>query len=614
VFFKGTHASFFNTLFLTLALAGCARKSTGPDRLAVVPFENLSSESELGAAGRGAATALVYDLAGAPNLFAETVQSMNGSYDMHASRILEGYFSESGGRVDLYAVVENAGSLKAIESIELVGPSSGGVLSLVNQLAARLYTKARTFEAGSPAAFRAYGQALITGDRPAALQALENATKADPRFTAAYVDRARLLLEQGERSQAEKLLQTAQGAHPDPIDQARLDYLAASIARDANRQEQALRRLTQVTATDPRVFRELGEIELRRRDYSAAAGNYEKAAQLNPDEPRGWNELGYVLAYADDLAGARRALEQYQKSLPKGDANALDSLGEVSFYLGDFAEAEKRFLEANHFLETNGQNRREFGAELVKAAEARLMTGDLKEADALLLKSGGGNRDAQHFRGAYQFAQWEFLTGRRKAAMEGLERILPALDPDTRSVALCQLSIWKLQTGDHKASEELSRRAVDLALSQGARSLSALCRAVAAPGASTGSRIADAYALLFVGKFSEATPLLESLYRETSPLEDAPIRTLLAWAYVETGRASDASRLLRIYPLPLSSSEPIFASMIFPRYLFLRGAVLEKQGQRAEAKRNYELFLNYAGDVPDIFGDQAEARRNLGSL
>jgi hypothetical protein len=87
---------------------------------------------------------------------------------------------------------------------------------------------------------------------------------------------------------------------------------------------------------------------------------------------------------------------------------------------------------------------------------------------------------------------------------------------------------------------------------------------------------------------------------------------MLAWAYVETNRVADADGLLRVYPIPFSSGESIFASVIFPRYLFLRGVVLETQGKRAEARAAYELFLKYAGDVPDIFGDDATARRNLG--
>src|SRR5260370_20859083 len=112
----------------------------------------------------------------------------------------------------------------------------------------------------------------------------------------------------------------------------------------------------------------------------------------------------------------------------------------------------------------------------------------------------------------------------------------------------------------------------------------------------------------------EALRLMATLDRETNPLRDGQIRTLLAWAYVETGRPTDADRLLRIYPIPLSSGESVFATFLFPRYLFLRAVTLEKSGKRAEAKQSYELFLKYAGDAPDIFGEAATARQTLGKL
>jgi hypothetical protein len=57
----------------------------------------------------------------------------------------------------------------------------------------------------------------------------------------------------------------------------------------------------------------------------------------------------------------------------------------------------------------------------------------------------------------------------------------------------------------------------------------------------------------------------------------------------------------------------LFASLIFPRYLFLRGLVLEKEGKPDEAKKNYALYLKYAGDIPDVFGDETKARKNLGA-
>jgi hypothetical protein len=70
---------------------------------------------------------------------------------------------------------------------------------------------------------------------------------------------------------------------------------------------------------------------------------------------------------------------------------------------------------------------------------------------------------------------------------------------------------------------------------------------------------------------------------------------LLAWARAETDGFAEAGKLLEICPLPFSSGEPMFASLIFPRYFALRAEVFEKQGKMDEAKKNHELYLKYAG-------------------
>jgi hypothetical protein len=211
-------------------------------------------------------------------------------------------------------------------------------------------------------------------------------------------------------------------------------------------------------------------------------------------------------------------------------------------------------------------------------------------------------------------AQWEFLTGRRKAGIARLEQLIPSLEADQQALAYCQLSIWKLETGAAAEGAELARKAEGLARSPRTRNLSAVCKAIAgAPGVAAGSGIANAYALLFARKYAEAFGPLDAMYRETNPAADGQIRTLLAWADVGAGRIAEARKLVQLYPLPLSSGDPIFASLIFPRFLYLRGVVLENEGKRSKAKQSYELYLKYAGDVPDVFGEEANARRAVGA-
>ena len=135
--------------------------------------------------------------------------------------------------------------------------------------------------------------------------------------------------------------------------------------------------------------------------------------------------------------GPGQAIQEYEKLAPE-DANALDSLGDVSFYLGDFESAAKYFEQAAQ----------KSPPEFLKAAEARLMTGDLGSADALFAKYVGPVKGG---RAAYQMAQWEFLTGRRMKAIEAMEKLVGSLDGESQKLARRQLAVWEVEAGDSRA-------------------------------------------------------------------------------------------------------------------------------------------------------------------
>ena len=597
------------TILLVLAPLACSRgRKPAVERLAIVPFENLSSDSNLKWAGRAIASAVVYDLAASPDLYAQLVDSSSGAYTLRASEMLEGYFSESSGRLVIVATLENLGKTKTVASYELSGPASDGVLPLLNQLSKRLSPAARPFGTRSLGAFRAYGSVLAGADAEAMVHGLEAATAADPHFAMAYLIWARLLGAEGQREQSAKILQVARAANPDAIDAAEIDYVAASVSGDVEGRAKALEALTRWSPANANWFRELAGLKLTQRRFQEAAQNFEAAARLAPEDAELWNQLGYAYAFEQDLASANRALEHYEQMLGPANSNALDSLGEVNFFLGDFSEAAKYFLEAE---EKNGARR---GEELMKAAESRLMAGDLEGADALFQEYLALAQRGQRQAAGLEQAQWEFLTGRRKAGIARLEQLIPSLEADQQALAYCQLSIWKLETGAPAEGAELARKAEGLARSPRTRNLSAVCKAIAgAPGVAAGSGVGQAYALLFARKYAEAVGPLDAMYRETNPAADGQIRTLLAWADVGAGRIAEARKLVQLYPLPLSSGDPIFASLIFPRFLYLRGVVLENEGKRSKAKQSYELYLKYAGDVPDVFGEEVNARRAVGA-
>jgi Flp pilus assembly protein TadD len=585
----------YGSILVAMIAGGCARRPASTvERLAVMPLENLSSDPQWNWYSRALSAVVQYDLTGAHDVFAKTAESLSAAQSMQASRVLEGYFFARNGRIRIRATVEDLRTTRAVEHFEMEGPAAGGALPLANELAHRLSSGARLLSTNNENAFIFYGEALGAPSVEATEQTLQSAMDTDPGFVASYLEQARLLARSGARGRALQVIQAAERAPQlDSIDRADLRYIAAVAAGDTNARFQALETLAHLEPANATLYADLGEAQFARRNFPEAVRNCRAATLLNPDDPQAWNQLAYASVWTRDLNGAKQAIQEYEKLAPE-DTNALDSVGEVSFYLGDFNSAAKYFERAAQ----------KSPPELLKAAEALLMTGDLKGADALFAKYAGPPR-LQAVKGApqtrpeerlaYLTAQWEFLTGRRMAGMAALETLIPQLVGDAQSQALSQLSIWKLETGDRKAAIDLANQAVAHAQAPLERGLSAMRRNIASGSTGSGSRMGDAWALLAANKFREALPLLQALYSETSPSADGQIRVLLAWARVETGGFAEAGKLLEIGPLPLSSGDPMFASLIFPRYFALRAAVFEKQGKAEEAKQNREFFVKYAG-------------------
>ena len=114
-------------------------------RLAVAPFENLSSDSKLNWAARAAPSTLAYDLAPSADLYAAAVDSISGAFREQAARMVEGYFCTRAGRLVLVATLEDLGNAKTAASFELDGAVADGPLPLLNELAKRLSPAARKF-------------------------------------------------------------------------------------------------------------------------------------------------------------------------------------------------------------------------------------------------------------------------------------------------------------------------------------------------------------------------------------------------------------------------------------------------------------------------------------
>jgi len=612
-----------------LLLAGCAR---GPApsvvRWAVLPAENLTGNPAYDWVGPALAAVVAEEFTGSPEVDPRAVASLPEATAFRASGIIYSYFTERDGRLRLRVALEETATNQIVRYFHLEG-RAGALLPLAEAVARRLGTPARRFGTRNEAALRAYGEALATADEGKRAAALRRALAADPHFPRALLAVAQTLVARGYRERARRLIQAA-AERPDAYDEvslARFDVFLASLEQDPAAMARALERMAAAVPADSGLAERAAQAELGLHHYQAAAAWFQRAARIEPSRGELWNSRAYALAYAGDLEGANRSLERYRQAEPDSP-NVLDSFGEVNFRFRRYADA------ARYFLQTYDKAPDFQGSvALVKAARARLMLGDLAGADNLFHQYAELRRQAGDPWIDYRAIQWQFTTGRRRRAIEEAEKLAQG-DRDARVAASlhAQLSVWALLAGDREgARRHASTAARNTAAGGPSRPLALLCEFLAGPpaGAAEWRRRARrafpepamaplrtqalTYAYLFSRNFAEAANLLRDVYRQAPPFVRDQTQVLWGWALLESGHLAEAGRLLSVDPIVQPGTESVFYCLVFPRIFYLRAQLAEKSGNRAEAARNYRLFLRYSGDLPTIFGEQAKARQALQS-
>ena len=348
-------------------LAACSNRPHPVERLAILPFENLTGEASLDWIASTAPAIVAADLSGVSKLFAQPMPTRSDAYLANATRFVHGSFTGHGGALRFEVNVEDASRHKMI----MDETASGDVLGAMNALAKRVDPAAHSFSTSNAEALAAWGH-----------RDFERAVTLDPDFGAAWLGWVDTLAQKGDTAQAIELANRAlaRSSLQSNVDRVRIELVSATLRRDSNARDKALSTLTGLLTTDVPVMQALAETELNARRFSVAAEVFNKIVKVDPENVGAMNSLGYAQLYAGDLAGAVKTLEAYGR-LPDQKTNSLDSLGEAFFMNGRFAEAEKYFLQAydsNHaFLG---------GADLLKAAYARWLAGDLKGADGLMTR------------------------------------------------------------------------------------------------------------------------------------------------------------------------------------------------------------------------------------
>jgi tetratricopeptide (TPR) repeat protein len=550
--------------------------------------------------------------AAAPGVSAEKAAALAAG----ANRIVSCEVSATAGVLRLSARVEDAGSLRMVNRAQAEGPAAGGIFPVALSAARQLGGEARPFATQKQDAVQAWAEGLDAADPAVATAAEARAVAADPNFGPAYLAWVEAAVAGRDLAGADRALELAKarGNAIGEYEQARLALDAAELHNDTVGRIRALSALAKVGPPDASVYRGLAEAALQGRRYRDAVNAYEKALAIAPDDVILLNALGYAEAYLGDLDKALEPLRKYERLQPN-QANPIDSQADVYYYSGHYAEAEKLYLAAQakdpNFLG---------GGELLKAAQARLSTGDIPGADAIFGRYAAV-LDARHDASAeYRKAQWKYLTGRRREAVAMLGGDA-AQSPQYQA----QLALWELQLGERTAGD---RAAKAIAAVRGAPPvLVAVAAFLTQPEASPAEWQARAgrlfgqpvlrdqmiaYALLFRRHFREALPFLRRAYEQSNPNTEEGLPVLLAWAMIECGQWDGMTSLVGPTPIPQAAGPGPLTSLYFPRLFYLRARNFERQGKKEQAMENYRLFLKLAGSDAEMWGEEKRAQEAIG--
>ena len=478
-----------------LALAACSRTPQRTvERIALLPFDNLTGDAALDWVSTAGPAMLAEELAGASHVVAVRETSAGMAALRGASQLLHCTFTQRGGALEINFALEDVERHRMVST----GSAAGAVLFAVSTLARALDAGAQPFSTPNADAAAAWGRGEF-----------ERAVMLDPDFGTAWVSWIQQTQQSGKAEEAVAIAgrALARSSLRSPLNKAQIQLSSALLRRDEAARIGALTELARLAPSDGGALLGLAEIEQRHRRFSAAAEWYRRALAIDPRDGAALNGLGYALGEGGDVDGAKKILEQYGQK-PEQAVNALDSLGEVHFMNGRFADAEKYFAQA-----TARQANFLAGAPLMKAAYAHWLGGDLAGADGLMRKYLDLLTAANDRQVVWREATWLYATGRRDQALAMLDKT----PPDQAAAMERQRSVWR---GEVHPPEDLEQ--------------------------------------------------LKKIFEGTNPAVDGLPRTLYAAALAKAGKTDEARALLKTWPLPESAVDPLLQSLLYPQFLELR--------------------------------------------
>jgi len=655
----------------TTTVEGTAAVAARP-AVAILPFEVMGGSPEVAWLGKGLPSMLLTGLAQTPEIEvigterlsdaarqvgAANVDAVDRSQLSDLARrsgaryVLSGTIVQAGGDLRIDARIEDltTGAVRLAESVRGVD-----ALTLADDLASRVrrgldvrvaagaVRPVAEVSTSSVEAYRAYLAGLEAENNYRLADARRlflEAISLDPGFGLAYFHLSTVADFQGQIRERGEWLQRAAG-HLDRMPERDAVLVRADLARSAGRLEDAERLLQDLIARYPDT-----EIAWHKLGFWTFSSNptetvalYERAATVLPHAPGVLNMLGYSYVLNGQFEEGIRSFEGYVKLRPS-EGNALDSLAEGLLMAGRLADAEKTFGDAVERGYAGGRN----GQALVQA-----VLGRYDEALADPARVGGTIRALMLSRlGRYDEAGQLLASARRVYESNGWSEGVAAIDLTTATYAL-----ERNRCGDAVRDVEAAERVL-MTIPAGvvphlqvyADLVAGVCDAregrhdAARRRAEHARQVHRATAPLerwWIGAlegevalargdheaaargFASGLPprrmvfnrhlyfFLPSVLANNLILRDAPARIAIA-------QERPAAAIAVYRRLLTSGPDQPWTAALEPRYMLALAGLLEKTGDRAAARAEYQRFLDYWSDadpgLPEVAAARAALRR-----
>jgi tetratricopeptide (TPR) repeat protein/predicted Ser/Thr protein kinase len=273
----------------------------------------------------------------AENLFATDAKI----YDVQTKNLLKSTGSRG----------EGVGSILRTQIDELSREISKGV-GLSERAAAKSAVPITQVTTASMEAYESFLKGQEDFDRyyfDEARLSLEKAVEKDPDFALAYFYLARVYQNLADAPRAEKALELFKKLSRTGTAKGKEGFYITALSRLMEKDPEGyVRGLKDVIHADPgdkRALVDLAWFYKNQKKYAEAIPLFDKALEIDPDFGYALNLLAYTYSEMGEKEKALETFDRYAAALP-GDANPLDSMGDLYFLTGKFGAARAKYEQA----------------------------------------------------------------------------------------------------------------------------------------------------------------------------------------------------------------------------------------------------------------------------